>query len=102
MQATAADTAVLPAVPEGLHRIVQMATGYSDASLTQISIDIIRNGVVFPLATDGGGVVLISERISAVNAKGFILRPGDILQANDITAAGADVYISIMYVDVYL
>ena len=102
MQATAADTAVLPAVPEGLHRIVQMATGYSDAQITQVSIDIVRNGVIFPIAMDGSGVVAISERISAVCAKGFMLRPGDILRANDIQVAGADVYISIMYVDVYL
>lgn len=104
----AADTADMPAVPEGYHRCIQIVNCKASTTGTLVEIAIVRLGVVYPIHTaeyypmSADSVPADTEGISAAHAKSFIMKPGDILRGYDTQVAGATITLSGMYKDVFI
>lgn len=98
---TTPDYCIFPAVPDGFHRVIQHATCNTGSGVgtAALFLQVIRNGVTYELA--GCSHYPIADD-APVNAKGILLKPGDVLQFTDKAVAGGTLVGSIMYVDVYL
>lgn len=104
------DESVMPAVPDGMHRVVQKVFAWSEEQDSELVLGIRRLGVDYYLkfaneediATIGADAVTYTAYIYPALSDGrFIMKPGDILFAQDFIAAGGDVYLHVMYVDVF-
>lgn len=108
---TTMDEDAMPAVPPGIHRVIQSAFAWSEEQASELVLGIRRLGVDYYLVFDNGEVIATigADAVTytaypypTVTAKGFTLQPGDILFAQDFIATGGDIILSVMYVDVYL
>jgi hypothetical protein len=107
---TATDQVDMAAVPAGLYRCVQLAHAFGIAGGQQLNLYIQRMGVWYPIATSKNELisninlqpVTYGFESSTCQQKAFIMQPGDILTAFDEQAAGVDVTLSVMFVDVFL
>lgn len=109
-QDNAVDAVTMPAVPSGKHRIIQVAYAQGDVD-AYIQIGITRNNVFYPLfgksnqyvGTIGAdAVTYTNQNIPDMTVRGIILKPGDELIAYDVLGAGLDVYLNVLYLDVFL
>lgn len=107
---TQADQVAMAAVPSGKYRVIQLASAWTNVAGSNIMIGIIRLGIPYyfnlsesrEIATINAGAVVYGNVGSHSAIRSIILRPGDILLGEDNMAAGNNVTMSVMYVDVFL
>lgn len=106
-----ADVINMDAVPAGLHRAVQIAHCWGEGETILLQLSIVRGGIAHPigtmtiseLAAIGVDAVTYNQNIvNGITIKGFLMKPGDILRAQDLNAVGGDVHLTVLYVDVFL
>lgn len=106
-----ADTVDSDPSPQGKHRACQLIHGYGEGEGTAMQLCLVRNGDEYPIgfsshpdvgAVGVDAVIYDSLLSNGITVRAILLKPGDIIRLTDLNAVGADVRLTVMFVDVFL